>query len=225
MQQYAGTIGKIDNRQWGVSLSACSQPTWGSGTPQFNPVCLTCPTLMAVVHGCWSVSSEGSSVPDPDGRLLGVVRWGWACVLARVGTQLPRSTTSWRRRAGVDGSAAPHAQARRGDRAVSGAVDAVTAPVLAARVGKQLLRVPHVVLDMGEVSVLGPQGLTVLLMLYQEAMARGVELHIIGVERDEVRRPLHARGQVQFVTFDATVDAVIASLPLPARSRVDSQRD
>jgi anti-anti-sigma regulatory factor len=40
---------------------------------------------------------------------------------------------------------------------VSGAVDPVTAPVLAALVGKQLLRMPHVVLDLGEVSVLGPQ--------------------------------------------------------------------
>jgi anti-anti-sigma regulatory factor len=59
----------------------------------------------------------------------------------------------------------------------------MTAPVLAERVGKQLLRVPHVVLDLGEVSVLGPQGLTVLLMLCQEAMARGVELHVVGVER------------------------------------------
>jgi anti-anti-sigma factor len=107
---------------------------------------------------------------------------------------------------------------------VSGAVDPVTAPVLAARVGKQLLRMPHVVLDLGEVSVLGPQGLTVLLMLYQEAMARGVELQIVGVERDAVRRPLHARGLAQLVRFDATVDAVVASLPLPVRSRVGSRR-
>jgi anti-anti-sigma factor len=107
---------------------------------------------------------------------------------------------------------------------VSGAVDPVAAPVLAALVGKQLLRVLHVVLDLGEVTVLGPQGLTVLLMLYQEAMARGVELHIVGVERDAVRRPLHARGLAQLVRFDATVDAVIASLPLPVRSRVGSRR-
>jgi anti-anti-sigma factor len=80
-----------------------------------------------------------------------------------------------------------------------------------------VLRVPHVVLDLGEVSALGPQGLTVLLMLCQEAMAREVELHIVGVERDAVRRPLHARGLAQLVRFDATVDAVIASLPLPVR--------
>ncbi len=99
---------------------------------------------------------------------------------------------------------------------VSGAVDPVTAPVLAARVGKQLTRVPHVIVDLGEVSVLGPQGLTVLLVLYQEAMARGVELHIVGVESDAVRRPLHARGLAQLVRFDATADAVIASLPLPS---------
>lgn len=107
---------------------------------------------------------------------------------------------------------------------VSGAVDPVTAPVLAALVGKQLLRVLHVVLDLGEVTVLGPQGLAVLLMLYQEAMARGVELYVVGVERDAVRRPLHARGLAQLVRFDATVDAVVASLPLPVRSRVGSRR-
>jgi anti-anti-sigma factor len=102
---------------------------------------------------------------------------------------------------------------------VSGTVGGVTAPVLAERVGKQLLRVPHVVLDLGEVSVLGPQGLTVLLMLCREAMARGVELHVVGVERDAVRRPLHARGLAQLVRFDATVDAVIAELPRPVGSR------
>jgi anti-anti-sigma factor len=107
---------------------------------------------------------------------------------------------------------------------VSGAVDPVAAPVLAALVGKQLLRVLHVVLDLGEVTVLRPQGLTVLLMLYQEAMARGVELYVVGVERDAVRRPLHARGLAQLVRFDATVDAVVASFPLPVRSRVGSRR-
>jgi len=36
-------------------------------------------------------------------------------------------------------------------------VDPVTAPVLAARVGKHLTRVPHVIVDLGEVRVQGPQ--------------------------------------------------------------------
>lgn len=107
---------------------------------------------------------------------------------------------------------------------VSGAVGRVTAPVVAERVGKQLDRAPHVVLDLGEVSVLGPQGLTVLLMLHQQAMARGVELHIVGVERDALRRPLHARGLTQLVRFDTTVDAVIAGLPRPVISRGGSGR-
>jgi hypothetical protein len=44
-----------------------------------------------------------------------------------------------------------------------------------------------------------------------------VELHVVGVERDAVRRPLQIRGLAQLVRFDATVDAVIASLPLPVR--------
>lgn len=50
-------------------------------------------------------------------------------------------------------------------------------------------------------------------------VARGVELHVVGVERDAVRRPLHARGLAQLVRFDATVDAVIAELPRPVGSR------
>lgn len=107
---------------------------------------------------------------------------------------------------------------------VSGTVGGVTAPVLAERVGKQLDRAPHVVLDLGDVHVLGPQGLTVLLMLHQQAMARGVELHIVGVEHDAVRRPLHARGLAQLVRLDSTVDAVIAALPRPVISRGGSGR-
>ncbi len=105
---------------------------------------------------------------------------------------------------------------------VSGAVGGVTAPLVTERVGKQLTRAPHVVLDLGEVSVLGPQGLTALGMLHQQAMARGVQLHIVGVERDALRRPLHARGLAQLVRFDSTVDTVIAELPHPVISRAGS---
>ncbi|MGH3779880.1 MAG: hypothetical protein ACRDRO_04405 [Pseudonocardiaceae bacterium] len=45
-------------------------------------------------------------------------------------------------------------------------------------------------LDLDEVSVLGPQD---LLMLHQQALACGMQLHTVGVERDALRRPLHAR--------------------------------
>jgi anti-anti-sigma factor len=98
---------------------------------------------------------------------------------------------------------------------VSGTVDEVTAPLVAERVGKQLHRAPHVVLDLGDVSVLGPQGLTVLLMLHQQAMTHGSRLHIVGVKRDA----LHARDLAQLVKFDATVDMVIAMLTHPVISR------
>ncbi|HEX4103754.1 MAG TPA: hypothetical protein VHY21_24970 [Pseudonocardiaceae bacterium] len=54
-------------------------------------------------------------------------------------------------------------------------------------------------------------------MLCREAMARGVELHVVGVERDAVCRPLHARGLAELVRFDATVDALIADLPRSVR--------
>lgn len=106
---------------------------------------------------------------------------------------------------------------------LSGTVDELTAPVVAARVSKQLHRAPHVVVDLGQVSVLGPQGRTVLFMLHQQAMTLGAQLHVVGVERDSLRRPLHARDLAQLVSFDATVDTVIAGLPLPVIPRGDTR--
>lgn len=105
---------------------------------------------------------------------------------------------------------------------VSGTVDGVTAPVVAQRVGWQLRRAPHVVVDLSGVRVLGPQGLTVLFGLHRQAIACGVELHIVGAEHDAVRGPLHAGGLAQLVVFESTVDAVIAGLPW--RGHVPRQR-
>src|SRR5206468_2535727 len=86
------------------------------------------------------------------------------------------------------------------------------------------------VIDLGDVSVLGPRGVAVLLMLHQEAMARGTDLHIVGAEHDAVHRPLQVTGLTQLLSLDSTADAVIASLPRPghvrrrlSRYRVDPQ--
>jgi hypothetical protein len=52
-----------------------------------------------------------------------------------------------------------------------------------------------------------------------------MQLHTVGVERDALRRPLHARGLAHLVRFDSTVDEVIAELPLPVISRAGSHPD
>ncbi len=100
---------------------------------------------------------------------------------------------------------------------VSGTVDRLNAPLLAELAGKQLNRAPHVVIDLGSVSVLGPQGLTVLLALHQQATARGTKLYIVGAEHDAVRRPLHVMGLAQLLSLNPTADAVVAALPRPSR--------
>lgn len=96
---------------------------------------------------------------------------------------------------------------------VRGTVDRLTARLLAELAGKQLDRVPHVVIDLGEVSVLNP---TVLLTVHQQALARGRELHIVGADHDAVRLPLQVTGLARLLSLESTADAVIAALPPPA---------
>jgi anti-anti-sigma factor len=96
---------------------------------------------------------------------------------------------------------------------VSGTVDRRAARLLAELASKQLNRAPHVVIDLGDVSVLSARGVAVLLTLHQEAMARGTDLRIVGAEHDAVHRPLQATGFTQLLSLDSTADAVIASLP------------
>jgi anti-anti-sigma factor len=96
---------------------------------------------------------------------------------------------------------------------VSGTVDRRGALLLAELARKQLNRAPHVVIDLGNVSALGPRGVAVLLRLHQEAMARGTDLRVVGAEHDAVHRPLQLTGLTQLLRLDSTADAVIASLP------------
>lgn len=107
---------------------------------------------------------------------------------------------------------------------VSGLVEGLAARLLAERVGKQLHRAPHVVIDLGDVRVLGRRGLTVLSTLHLQAMAQGTQLHVVGAEHDAVRRPLHATGLAQLLSLEPTADAVIAALPRPVISRVGAGR-
>lgn len=101
---------------------------------------------------------------------------------------------------------------------VSGPVRGPAVGVLADRVGKQLCRAPHVVLDLAEVSVLDSRGLTVLSTLHQQAMAWGTQLHIVGVEHEAVRQALHTTGGTPLLSLESTADAVIAALPGPVIS-------
>jgi len=96
---------------------------------------------------------------------------------------------------------------------VSGKVDRLNALLLAELAGKQLHRAPHVVIELGEVKVLGQRGLTVLRMLHQQAMARGRELHIVAAEHGAIRRSSHVTGLAELLSPELTADAVIARLP------------
>ena len=72
---------------------------------------------------------------------------------------------------------------------VSGTLNPDTAPLLAQRVGRQLARAPHVVVDLSGVTVLDPHALAVLSTLHREAIASESEIHIAGAE-EAVRRAL-----------------------------------
>lgn len=61
---------------------------------------------------------------------------------------------------------------------VSGTVDRRGAQLLVELARKQFNRAPHVVIDLDNVSAFGPRGVAVLLVLHQEATARGTDLRI-----------------------------------------------
>ena len=99
---------------------------------------------------------------------------------------------------------------------VSGTVNTWTAAVVAQRVGHQLTRAPHVVVDLGEVTAVDPRGLTVFRTLHRQATAIGAEIHLVRAEHDAVRPALRSTGLDQLFTVDSTADAVIAGLPRQA---------
>jgi anti-anti-sigma factor len=94
---------------------------------------------------------------------------------------------------------------------VGGAVDRFTAPVLAQRVGKQLTRAPHVVVDLGNVTAVDPRGLAILRTLHDQATASGTEIHITRAEDDTVRHALQTTGLDELFSLDPTAETVIAN--------------
>ena len=95
---------------------------------------------------------------------------------------------------------------------VSGAVDGLTATVLAERVDKQLTRASHVVVDLGEVAAVDPRGLALLRLLCDKATATGTEIHIATAERDDVQEALRSTGLDQLFILDPTAEWVIAEV-------------
>lgn len=100
---------------------------------------------------------------------------------------------------------------------VSGALDERGADLLGERVGQQLARASHVVVDLGEVPSLRLRGARVLAELDREATRCGACLHISGVEDASVR------DQLRSAHLDPTpcTEAVVALIPtrLPRRRR------
>lgn len=99
---------------------------------------------------------------------------------------------------------------------VSGAVDERGVELLGERVGQQLDRATHIVLDLAEVAELHSCGTRVLADMTREATRCGACLHIAGVEDPSVR------DQLRRCDLDSApcVESVVALLPTrPARRR------
>ena len=103
---------------------------------------------------------------------------------------------------------------------IDGCLDAPSIPLFVARVGQQLGRAPHVVLDLQEVPFLSVRGLQALLELQHRAELLGTQLHI-AAEHHTVRRPLRVSGLDRLIPVSATSEWVIARhrrAPLRART-------
>jgi anti-sigma B factor antagonist len=98
---------------------------------------------------------------------------------------------------------------------VSGSVDARSTGLLDERVGQQLSRSPHVVVDLSDVSYFGSHAVEVLRRLHERACAAGSRLHLTA-EHDAVRRPLHLSGLDEVVPVSAAADAVVAEIAFAA---------
>jgi anti-sigma B factor antagonist len=100
---------------------------------------------------------------------------------------------------------------------VSGSVDARSTGLLDERIGQQLSRSPHVVVDLSDVSYLGSHAVEVLRRLHERACAAGSKLRL-AAEHDAVRRPLHLSGLDEVVPVSAAADAVVAEIAFAAAS-------
>jgi anti-anti-sigma factor len=84
--------------------------------------------------------------------------------------------------------------------------------MLAQGIDKQLARAFHVVIDLGEVAAVDPRGLALLVPLGDKATATGTQIHLVRVERDDVRAALRITGLDQLFSIDSTAEWVIAEV-------------
>lgn len=95
---------------------------------------------------------------------------------------------------------------------IDGTVDESATAVVAARVGEQLRRVDHVVLDLGGVADLHSIGVSMLLDLNRAAARCGATLHVTGADREAISRPLRRAVAEHLLTFAPAAETVIALL-------------
>ncbi|MHA6626310.1 STAS domain-containing protein [Pseudonocardia sichuanensis] len=97
---------------------------------------------------------------------------------------------------------------------VNGDLDVTTARALAARAGQQLLRAPHLVIDLTDVRFLGIRGLDTLRALHEQATATGTQVHL-AAPHHAVRRPLRLSGLDQLLPTDSSAEMILARLATP----------
>jgi anti-anti-sigma factor len=103
---------------------------------------------------------------------------------------------------------------------VSGAVDEASGLELARRVGQQLGRAPHVVIDLQDVGSLCERSLHLLCALHRQAGATGTRLHV-SADRDDVLCSLRHSGLDQLVSVCPAAEVVVAGLAaMPGADRV-----
>jgi anti-anti-sigma regulatory factor len=94
---------------------------------------------------------------------------------------------------------------------VSGSVDEATSLELARRVGQQLGRAPHVVIDLQDVGALCERWLRLLRALHRRAGATGTQLHV-SVDRGDVLGALRRSGLDQLVPVRPAAEVVVAGI-------------
>lgn len=95
---------------------------------------------------------------------------------------------------------------------VTGVIDRPAETLLRTRVGEQLRRFSHVVLDLGGVHDLRPTGVEVLLDLQHTATLQGATLYLTGADHDAIRRPLRLSGADRLLAVAPAAETVIALL-------------
>ncbi len=99
---------------------------------------------------------------------------------------------------------------------VSGDLDLMTAPGFEAWVRDRFAGRADVILDLDGVKFLASAGIAVLVALRQEAVRRGVRLHMTGSRNRAVSRPLQVLHLETVLDLQADAGAVVAEL-VPAR--------